>query len=118
MSERWEERLQNLAPRGAPVALREQVLAGVARELANQRARRWSRFAAAAIAAGVLFGVALNWGLDRAQEARVAAICGNVAHQRKAQLVRTTYGNSLRASWLPGNWGRSPSWYVLPPGEP
>jgi hypothetical protein len=67
--------LERLSPRGAPEPLRQRVLDGVTRELAARpRPRRWSW--AAALAVCFLLAVGLNVTLDRAHQARLAALYG------------------------------------------
>jgi hypothetical protein len=90
MSGDLERLLEQLTPRGAPAPLREQVLAEVGRELRPGPSVRLRRWGWAALAASLFLGVALNLGVTRAHEARLAQIYGPEPVPRQIQeLTRT-----------------------------
>jgi len=102
MSSDSERFLERLTPRGAPPPLRERVLDSVTRELAVRPAAHWSRWAWGALAASLLLGVALNVGLERAHEAKLAEIYGPKPVPREvAEMTRTIekVTDKQTASW-------------------
>jgi hypothetical protein len=76
MSDDVERVLQRVTPQSAGAELREQVLAAVARELAERSGHRWERRVGLAVAASILFAVALNVWTVTASNSRRAALLG------------------------------------------
>jgi hypothetical protein len=108
MSSDLERLLEQLVPRGAPPPLRERVLAQVDRALTTPPTvwvRRWSW---AALAACLLLGAVLNFGLAKAHEARLAQIYGPEPVPRQIEdLTRTIAwmtdaqtASRMRQDWL------------------
>jgi hypothetical protein len=90
MSDDLERLLEKLTPRGAPAPLRERVLAEVGRELKLAPAAHRRGWGWAALAASLIFGVVLNFGLAKAHEARLAQIYGPRPVPRQiVELTRT-----------------------------
>jgi hypothetical protein len=71
-----EQLLGGLTPRGARAELRPQVLAAVTGQLQAERKSRRFRRSALAVATSIVLAVALNIGLSRAADRRMARLLG------------------------------------------
>jgi hypothetical protein len=97
MNDDIEQLLDRLTPRGARPELRPQVLAAVAGRLQTDRESRRFRWSALAVAASIVLGVALNIGLSRASDRRLAQLFGPPPLSKQAMEIAEFVGQATDA---------------------
>jgi hypothetical protein len=102
MNDDIEQRLGHLTPRGPRAELRPQVLAAVAGQLQADRESRRFRRSALVVAASIVLGVALNIGLSRASDRRIAKLLGPPPLSKQALEIAEFVGKATDAET--GQW--------------
>jgi hypothetical protein len=105
MSDDVEGLLEDLVPRGAPTHLRSRVLAAAANEL-SRPVRLMNRLRAA-VAAALLVGLGLNYGICAYQDERLAQVIGPPPRPRTVALLAETiapFTDAETAEMLERQW--------------